>query len=515
MDIREIGKTRSQRIEIDYYRKPTGLSRSRWILALVALALAGAYGLMVLAAGGGTHVSTGPLAAAHAMIENDCAQCHRDFTPIAADAQRFASPASLQRNEQACRHCHQDIAEHFRDHLTAEFATIDQQCSGCHAEHQGRNHDLVRVDQQACTQCHGELATAVASPGSLGLRASVTAFTAEAHGDFSSLQGSQPRRILFDHAQHMLPGQVGTGSKGALTLAMIEPGMRDSYRKRVDGVLQSDESAVTLSCADCHVMAGVPGSPVSSDDEIGRHLEAISYDRHCVACHAINPPGRSDETLPLPHAAPWTEIELLMAAKISGGQQTGAVRMPRQTIRSTPLIGEGDRVVELGDETAAVDAMVTASLAAIQTQCLKCHVADDISDDALRDMHAPDRQPLISSRRLRRGIYDHAAHRRIDCVYCHQAIYSAAGAPAAGEKASPLAHEAVRIGGIETCTDCHRGVGTPTPDALTSEAVQQILGGQSTWASDSCSLCHRYHWQRADVAGMRAEPVLAEALRWP
>jgi hypothetical protein len=500
MAVRESGKTRSQRIDLDYYRKPTWLTRLRWIFALIALVLSGTYAYFVLASGGGAHVSRGPLAAAHASFESDCAACHQGFIPLATDAKWLVTHTSLEQNEQACRQCHQDTTNHFRTSLTPEHARIDQQCSGCHRDHQGRG-SLIPVSQQVCTQCHSELDQTVASPGSLAIRASVAAFTKEAHGDFASLQVEDPGRIQFNHALHMMPGQVHSDRRGTMTLAMIEPSKREAYRKVVDGTLQSDDAVVTLACADCHQMAGVPERISSADDEIGRHMESISFDRHCVACHAINPAGRTDETLPLPHGAPWAEIELLLTSKLIGGRHIGTIATPRQRVRSTPLVGEGEHggaLVEPEDDTAA---LVSSTLAATRQQCLKCHIEDDITDEAIRARHLHNQGPLIPPRWLRRGLYDHAAHRRIDCVYCHREAYPE---HSSGEANEGEARSIVMIGGIETCTDCHRGVGAATPSALVSSEMAEILGGQSTWASDNCATCHRYHWQRGDWTKLEA-----------
>ncbi len=79
---RETGKQRSQRIQIDYYRKQGGLHQLKIACLIAGLAGAGFYAVYVLAAGSGAHTSTGPLTVAHASFENDCQQCHQDFTPI-------------------------------------------------------------------------------------------------------------------------------------------------------------------------------------------------------------------------------------------------------------------------------------------------------------------------------------------------------------------------------------------------------------------------------------------------
>ncbi len=527
MDIREEGKSRSQRINIDYYRQKTWLSRSRGLLALAATILTAGYCVYVLASGNASHLSTGPVASAHASFENECRKCHLDFTPISRDSLRFNSSTALDRLEEACQQCHR-VDHHFRGMMKPEFATLDQHCSGCHTDHLGRDNNLVNVASGKCTNCHGDLAATCLAGKQPQVKSNVTGFSLEAHGDFASLKNGDPGRIKFDHAQHMLPGQVDAGMKGAFTLGNLEANLREAYRKQVKGTLQGDDALVTLSCADCHQFAGVVGQPLVGDDEVGRHISPISFDQHCAACHPINDPARTKDTLPLPHAAPWKEIEMVIASKLVGGQQLGSIRMPRDTNRKTPLVGEGmtgslQRSADENKERAIIAAKVSEGRAAAEAQCLKCHEPNDITDQAIASLRSTEAAPLIPERWFSKGIYDHAAHRKIDCSFCHADAYAKSAVGPVGEievvqgaiaengesaeqassVASTLTHssdaldsERVMIGGIETCTGCHRSAETPVPASITDESVHKILGGQSNWASDACIECHRYHWER-------------------
>ena len=58
----ETGKQRSQRIQIDYYRKRGRLHLMRNVCALGGLLGAGIYAAYILAGGGSTHTITGPVA---------------------------------------------------------------------------------------------------------------------------------------------------------------------------------------------------------------------------------------------------------------------------------------------------------------------------------------------------------------------------------------------------------------------------------------------------------------------
>ena len=124
----------------------------------------------------------------------------------------------------------------------------------------------------------------------------------------------------------------------------------------------------------------------------------------------------------------------------------------------------------------------------MQAQCLKCHDEASITDEAIRASLGHQSAEMIPSRWFQHGIYDHAAHRRIDCKYCHAAAYHSdtAAKPATDQ-------DVVMIAGIESCTDCHRDAESSTPDSLAASETISLLGGQPTWASDRCTLCHRYH----------------------
>jgi len=513
MDVRATGKSRSQRINIDYYRQKTWLTRSRGLLALAAGLAAVCYCLFVFAAGSASQLSTGPVAAAHASFESDCQQCHLDFTPIAGDSIRFASSKGLDRLEEACQQCHR-VDHHFRSSMKPESAAIDQHCSGCHTDHLGRDNDMVNIASRKCTQCHSDLPKTCQAGVSIQVRPNVSEFTVEGHGTFAGLAKDDPGRVKFDHAQHMRPGQVDAGTKGGFTIAMLESNQREAYRKYVDGAAQADNSLVTLECDDCHQFAGQPGQKLVGDDEVGRHIAPIAFEQHCAACHSMNYRGRIGDMLPLPHAAPWKEVKVLLASKLVGSQLSGDIRMPRDAVRETPLVGEGQTQVlpsppPTNNENSTTkelnQAAIRAGLAATEKRCLQCHVAEDIDDESIAALRSGSEPPLIPERWLARGIYDHAAHRKVACAFCHADAY-AKDEPAKDAKDD----EVVMIGGIETCVGCHRSAESAVPETLTNQATKNLLGGQSNWASDACIECHRYHWERPQSPPAESQVVAME-----
>lgn len=473
----ETGKQRSQRIQIDYYRHRGRIFWWRWACIAAGLAGAVAYAALVISPGGSPHLSTGTLSIAHASFEKDCQQCHQDFTPLSADAFRLDPSATIQHAKQACNSCH-PVGDHHRTTLLPRWQSFEQDCAQCHREHLGRANELTAIGNDTCNQCHANLSSVCSSSYTLSVRDDITHFDLDRHGEFQSLK-SDRGRVLFDHHQHMLPGQVDAGVKGAFTIGMLEALRRDSYRDPGQG----DADLVTLNCGDCHQPAGNPDSQwsLSSDAELGRYMKPISFQQHCSACHSMNPPGRGEDTLPLPHAAPWSEMRLLLTAKISGGRAEGSARTPRENRRQTPQVGEGFGVPAASANVISA-AEIDAAIQDVRVQCLKCHDADSITEESIAAALSGKSAPLIPGRWLRHGLFDHAAHREVDCRFCHGAAY-----PSEEVSTSPATdHQQVMVGGIDTCTPCHRTIDTQPTD-------NPLFGKQPVWASDACVLCHRYH----------------------
>ncbi|GAA5511121.1 hypothetical protein [Novipirellula caenicola] len=488
--MRETGKQRSQRIQIDYYRRRGGLHRFRTLCIAVGGIAAVLYACYVVAGSANkSHLSTGPVAMAHASFENDCKLCHQDFTPISSDASSLevkpigvSATKSIQHIETACQKCHQ-VGNHYRETMLPQATLVDQNCAGCHVDHQGRDHNLVRVANERCVSCHANLSSVCAAAPTV--RSNVVAFTKAEHGDFASLQGPDPGVVKFDHAQHLRPGQVDAGQRGEMTLAMLDESLRERYR--VDG--QDDSAAVQLDCASCHQLAGNPSgeNTMASDGELGRYMAPVSFEQHCSACHSLNSGAATADTMPIPHAVPWAKVDLLLAATIDGVRATGQARPPRGDKRAVAVPGDGLGKPASGQPASSI-VDVRLARERVQSQCLKCHDEASTTDEAIRAAIGKQTATMIPPRWLRHGIYDHAAHQRIDCKYCHEAAYlsDAAAKPASDQ-------DVVMIAGIDSCTGCHRDSELPTPASLTSPETESLLGGQLTWASDRCTLCHRYH----------------------
>ncbi len=492
----ETGKTRAQRIQLDYHKQPDALLRWRRWMIVGAIAVAGAYGLYAAGPWGRSHINTGPLSWSHASLEHDCEACHGGGmgTSLGFDAWRPLREASLDHIESSCQSCH-PVRDHFR--LQLADTSLDRSCTRCHREHLGRDHNLMAVSNGACTDCHGDLTSVIVARPHVA-NTQIQEFTKESHGEFRSLQ-RDPGRIRFDHRQHMRPGQVLEGTRGGITMDRLPPAWRAAYR----GMDRPDDTLVQLECGDCHVPDQRQESALDLpvDRLLGQRFQPVSFDRHCGACHALNYASGSHDDLPLPHAAPWAELRALLGVKLAAGRSAGRIGMPSDLAKeSTP--GRHRR------ESGAADPQgdLARSEKELRARCLDCHRENDLSDEAIARARTNGVQTMVPDRWFQTSVFDHSAHAAMHCEFCHQTSGDAKEA-----RPSPTAHEQVMIRGIDSCALCHRPSSQALPAALLAKSAREQLGRQPTWASDRCTLCHRYHWTRAGEPADMDEPAVSSA----
>lgn len=494
------GKDRSQRIQIDYYKRRTVIDSWRRIGVIGGVLFGGLYGCYVMATlpgdRAGNQLSTGPVATVHASFEQECSECHQDFTPLDPHAPSHWLPLlgvdearSGEHLEAACQKCHQ-VGPHYRSSMHASFASIDQNCASCHSDHQGRDHDLTAMSQRQCSQCHADLSEVV--NGEPRYNASVVGFDRSTHGDFRSLAQDDPGQIRFSHHQHMLPGQVAPGESGGMTLDRLRVEARSGYRRSG----QNDQDMVQLDCSSCHALAGQEfqrsGDDSSSIDQVmlSGNIAPIDFDQHCSACHSISSGSASSSAIELPHAVAWSRLDSMLAATIQGDRALGTATGSNQPTRSKATLGFGQQRSPQGDGKVTPGELAAARKRVVQ-QCLECHVQPLDTEDAILAAKDPSAEPLIPRRWLNHGYYDHAAHRQLACRLCH-AEADPTGMSTESLKLNFDDVDRVMISGIETCQACHRPAGTKAPSEL-AQWEPSLLGGMPTWATDQCTLCHRYH----------------------
>ena len=121
----------------------------------------------------------------------------------------------------------------------------------------------------------------------------------------------------------------------------------------------------------------------------------------------MNPAGRTEGTLPIPHAAPWSEMDQWLAAKM--------LRTPTPRSQSEPT-GIGVTAPDPGDDPKDGEssnllqqwkaANLESARQLLKEQCKKCHQESLIeNDDAIMAARDSDAPPLIPNRWLKLGIY--------------------------------------------------------------------------------------------------------------
>jgi len=134
-------KAVAQRIDLNYFKRPTPFKRAKLWLAIFVPVI----GLVWVGWNFLRHddrvYSSGRLSEPHAVLEKQCAACH------VRQAGGFSATAA----DSACLACHDGPVHH-------DFKTKQLACMDCHTEHRGRINPSA-VSNQSCALCHARLHT--------------------------------------------------------------------------------------------------------------------------------------------------------------------------------------------------------------------------------------------------------------------------------------------------------------------------------------------------------------------
>ncbi|RME00721.1 MAG: hypothetical protein D6814_03000, partial [Calditrichaeota bacterium] len=96
--------------------------------------------------------SNGPLASAHAFLQQNCTACH---VPFKSEKSKKCQDCHARSRGQVRRFT---FAAHYGKELPASRAAqvkrYEMPCAGCHPEHRGSEASLVAVADKACLPCH-------------------------------------------------------------------------------------------------------------------------------------------------------------------------------------------------------------------------------------------------------------------------------------------------------------------------------------------------------------------------
>ncbi|HEV2114310.1 MAG TPA: cytochrome c3 family protein [Terriglobales bacterium] len=397
--------------------------------------------------------SSGPLARAHAFFYNQCSTCHVNvINGVKSVGFKNKVPDS------ACLSCHQAPAHH-------SDQVFIPPCASCHIEHKGALH-LARVADSQCTQCHADLHTAT---GRSRYVSGITSFIGR-HPEFSALRDGarDPGTIAFNHAAHLSDYILGPNGR------------------------------VKLECDDCHRPTPEAGGPwkyslpglklalaAESAGQIvhpgeGRELMSpVTYEKQCAACHTLQFDKQFADSVP--HVKP-EEVHAFLLKKYRDHIAADPAAIHTVPVRLSQIPGYVPPPAPRSAEEWVSWRTAQAEYLLWHKTCKLCHqLAMPHAGEQSAGLLPKVLPGNIIVRWMPHAVFDHEAHRAIECASCHAAASSS-------QRTSD-----VLIPGIKTCQSCHAG------------------GMQSTTKTESgCYLCHQYHdWsRRIDFKGRYAIPQL-------
>lgn len=475
-------KKLAQRIDLNYFKRPTRLKRAKFWLSLLLPLLALLWIAERAIFKDSRVYSSGRLSEPHAVLEKECAACHL----------REAGAFSAKAADNACLDCHDGPAHH-------PSQVSAPNCATCHTEHRGRI-SIAAASNQACVECHSNLA---AVDGKSHYANRIHSFE-DGHPQFAVIVGGarDPGTIKLNHAIHMKPIRRGPNvpnvqlecgnchrpaSVGAdLTYSDAK------YRATAVSYKESDE-VLPLPAGILH-----PPRPVS-----GRELMApVKFANACAACHLLTFDKRFDDGVP--HDKPEV-IYPFLVKKFSDYIAAHPAELREMQDPARDLTGKpsSPRLRTLTPSQWVSEHVAVAQELLSHKTCSQCH---QILLKPLQDANVGRWSPsdvtgssqlmsepgaLISQnpmpsilpakttlRWMPHAKFDHGAHTGFTCVSCH------AKALTSTESSDVL------LPGIETCKKCH----APGPEH----------------AESRCFECHTYHdWsKRKEVTPKFALPAL-------
>jgi len=469
-------KKLAQRIDLNYFKRPTPLKRAKFWLSLLLPLLA----LVWIAWRGfsGDHrvYSSGRMSKAHAVLEKECAACH------AQKAGAFYAKAA----ESACLDCHDGPIHHATQ-------TPTPACATCHTDHRGRI-NIAAASNQACAECHADLK---ASGNSARFASHIRSFE-DGHPQFAALQeGSRDSgTIKLNHAIHMKLIRRGPNGPNV----QLECG--NCHRATVaDADLTYAEEryrAATVSFKDTDEFMPLRSETLKTPRAVtGLELMApVKFANACAGCHLLTFDKRFDDGVP--HDKPEViRVFLVKTFREYIAAHPAEVRVRRDPSRDLtgkplpPAVRTLTPAQWVEERTAEAEDLLW------RKTCKQCHalvpfasgskrkidILVKLRGDALEISGIPAELPYIAPanitlRWMPHAKFDHAAHTGFTCVSCH------AKALTSTESSDIL------LPGIETCKTCH----APGPKH----------------AESRCFECHTYHdWsKRKEVTPKFTMPAL-------
>ena len=430
-------KKLAQRIDLNYFKRPTPIKRAKFWLSLLLPLLALVWIAWRSFYGDHRVYSSGRMSEPHAILEKQCDVCHARIPG------QFSAKADLF----GCLNCHDGPMHHSPD-------LAQNDCISCHSEHRGRI-NISAPSNESCARCHSDLRT---HGGPSNYANQIQSFE-DNHPQFAALRegARDPGTIKLNHAIHMKPIRLGPNGPSE-----------------------------QLDCGNCHLPRAVPPQLTYSDaryvaakvnytdgkrpvpnvaNTLAPHHPAsgwelmapVKFAYACAACHLLTFDKRFD--LGAPHDKPEViHAFLLKTFREYIGAHPTDLRVqhdPSRDLTGKPL---PPAVRTLTPAQWVTERTAEAEDLLWRKTCKQCHTLNvAASAEGLANIA----EGKTTTRWMPHAEFDHGAHTGFTCVSCH------AKALTSTESSDVL------VPGIATCRTCH----APGPDH----------------AESRCFECHTYH----------------------
>jgi hypothetical protein len=434
-------KTVAQRIDLNYFKRPTRFKRTRLFLVILAPLLALSW-LAWQSFVRDPHVySSGRMSGAHAVLEKQCAACH------VQKAGEFSAKAA----DTACLSCH-DGPTHHENQVRADVPN----CATCHIEHRGRV-NIVASSNISCSDCHSHLRV---SSGSALYATSIRTLE-DGHPEIAALRKKfkDPGTILLNHSIHMK--LIRRGPNGPLVQMECADCHRPEAVKAPWPYADANyvDAKVTYDIKD--VLPPVKSGTLQPRHTRGRaYMAPLRFSTACATCHLLTFDKRFDIGVPhdkpdVVHAFVVKKFQEYIAAHPA---EVRVVRDPQRDLTGKPLSPE-IRVLTpaewVAERTADAEELLW------RKTCKQCHALNAVKGASLPHIAGAN----LTERWIPHARFDHDAHRGFSCVGCHP------GALTSKETSDVL------VPPLANCKTCH----APGPDH----------------AESRCFECHTYHdWSK-------------------
>lgn len=461
-------KKLAQRIDLNYFKRPTPLKTAKLALSILVPALALAWIVWLVVAKDTRVYSSGKMSEAHAVLANNCAACH-----IKA-ANTFAEKAE----DSACLSCHDGPIHH-------HVATKNVACAECHTEHHGRI-NILATSNQNCAQCHSDLK---ANGGASNYANAILSFS-DGHPEFAAVRasgGSSPPidrgTIKLNHALHMK--LIRRGPTGPMV--QLECGNCHRPAAAPDDVTYGDaqyKAASTSYKASDELLPVKAETLPSRAADSGRALMAPpKFATACASCHLLTFDKHFDQGVP--HDKPEVVHAFLVKTFTQYiAAHPSEVRVLRDPDRDLAEKAPQPAVRVLTQQRWVAERTADAEQLLWRKTCIQCHTLSVSGAPVVASVATPAAiLPAVAAANttahwMPHAKFDHQSHEGFTCTSCHEKALT-----------STLSTD-VLMPGIATCQTCH----APGQDH----------------AESRCFECHSYHdWsKRKEISPKFTFPAL-------